>query len=113
MYDITNKDRFISIYRWMNEIKEQTSQHICLALIGNKIDIDDKRTVKYEEAKEFALNNDLLFAEASALTGTNVENVFTMISADILKKIETGVIDMTKEHTGIRVGQGIKKKTCC
>jgi hypothetical protein len=30
-----------------------------------------------------------------------------------MKKIESGDIDMAKEHTGIRVGEGNKRQRCC
>jgi Ras-related protein Rab-2A len=113
VYDITNKDSFINIYRWLCEIKEQTDHEICITLVGNKLDLNAHRTVKVEEAKEFALNNDLLFVESSALTGANVEAAFTVSCTEILRKIEEGKIDMKKEHTGIRVGESNKKKSCC
>ena len=113
MYDISNKDSFLNIYRWLCEIKEQTDHEICILLVGNKIDLNENRLVKFEEAREFAVNNDLIFIEASALTGINVEDSFTMLTASILKKIEEGKIDIAKGHTGIRVGEPIKKKSCC
>lgn len=37
-------------------------------LIGNKSDLDAQRDVTYEEAKEFADENGLMFVEASAKT---------------------------------------------
>lgn len=37
-------------------------------LIGNKSDLDEQRDVTYEEAKQFADENGLMFVEASAKT---------------------------------------------
>lgn len=37
-------------------------------LIGNKSDLDGQRDVTYEEAKQFADENGLMFVEASAKT---------------------------------------------
>ena len=37
-------------------------------LIGNKSDLEAQRDVTYEEAKQFAEENELLFVEASAKT---------------------------------------------
>jgi Ras-related protein Rab-14 len=37
-------------------------------LIGNKCDLDAQRDVTYEEAKQFADENGLMFVEASAKT---------------------------------------------
>lgn len=35
-------------------------------LIGNKSDLEESRDVTYEEAKQFAEENNLMFVEASA-----------------------------------------------
>jgi GTPase SAR1 family protein len=110
---ITNKDSFINTVRWLNEIKEQANNHICITLVGNKSDLEAHRSVKAEEAREFAYSNELLFIEASALSGFNVEKTFTIGIAQILNKLENGDIDMTKDHTGIRMGTTLKKKVCC
>lgn len=37
-------------------------------LIGNKLDMEENRDVSYEEAKQFADENGLMFLEASAKT---------------------------------------------
>jgi Ras-related protein Rab-14 len=37
-------------------------------LIGNKCDLDAQRDVTYDEAKQFADENGLMFVEASAKT---------------------------------------------
>jgi len=37
-------------------------------LIGNKLDMESNRDVSYEEAKQFADENGLMFLEASAKT---------------------------------------------
>jgi len=45
--------------------------------VGNKIDLANNRAVPYEEAEAYANENELLFFEASAKTGTNIIEVFT------------------------------------
>ena len=44
-------------------------------LIGNKCDLDAQRDVTHEEAKQFAIENGLIFVETSAKTGEKVEDV--------------------------------------
>jgi len=51
------------------------------------------RAVFYEEAEKFAKDEGLLFVEASAKSGLNVEQAFVDASADILEKIKKGVFD--------------------
>ena len=46
-------------------------------LIGNKIDLDDKRKVNKEDAEQYVKDNKLdYFVETSAKTGFNAKNVF-------------------------------------
>lgn len=73
MYDITNKDSFDGLSQWTKLIFENLDS-IPIVLIGNKLDDDERRIVRYEEGKSFADENDFIFYEASALTGKNVNN---------------------------------------
>lgn len=51
------------------------------------------REVSYEEAELWAKQEGLLFVEASAKSGLNVEQAFVDASRDILEKIKKGVFD--------------------
>lgn len=51
------------------------------------------REVSYEEAEQYAKKEALLFVEASAKSGLNVEQAFVDASIDILEKIKKGVFD--------------------
>lgn len=56
------------------------------ALVGNKVDIADKREVKTEEAQALAKQKDFIFQEVSAKSGINMNNLFYK---DIFDKIIT------------------------
>lgn len=46
-------------------------------LIGNKLDLEDKREVSFEEANKFKNDNNIdLYMETSAKTGKNIKEVF-------------------------------------
>lgn len=51
------------------------------------------RAVSYDVAEGFAKAEGLLFVEASAKSGLNVEQAFVDASLDILEKIKKGVFD--------------------
>jgi len=66
-------------------------------LVGNKVDLctDDptRRQVLTNDAEEWAQEEGLLFVEASAKSGQNVESAFEQACRDILRKIGEGVFD--------------------
>ena len=77
VYSIDSKESFIHIETWLKEVKLQSNPDIKIFLIGNKADLEDKREVKLDEAKQFKNENDIhYFSEASAKTGLNAQEVF-------------------------------------
>ena len=77
VYAIDSKESFTHIETWLKEVKLQSNPDIKIFLIGNKADLEDKREVKLDEAKQFKNENDIhYFSEASAKTGLNAQEVF-------------------------------------
>ncbi len=78
MYDVTERESFVHISEWYDDIT-QNIPHIPLALVGNKIDLADKRQVMFEEGKLWAKNHKVSFMETSARTGQNIKDVFHIV----------------------------------
>jgi Ras-related protein Rab-11A len=49
VYDITRKDSFENVKRWLNELRENADPSIVLMLVGNKNDLNQFRQVSFEE----------------------------------------------------------------
>lgn len=79
VYDIQNSDSFVRAKNWVKELHRQASPNIVIALAGNKADLANNRVVDYEEAKQYAEENGLLFMETSAKTAVNVNDIFLAI----------------------------------
>ncbi len=86
MYDITKKETFDNLPKWIKEINDQAEQDCVLAAVGNKCDLNQLRQVEVEKARQFAEKNRLPFMETSALDATNVEKAFSTLLIEIYKK---------------------------
>ena len=77
VYSVDNENSFNSIESWLNELKTKGNPDINIFLVGNKVDLEDRRVVSKEMANDLCeINNIKLFMETSAKTGFNVKNVF-------------------------------------
>ena len=126
VYDITRKETFIHVTKWLEEVRNNSSKTITVILIGNKKDLEDKRQVSYEEGEAFAKENGLMFLETSAKTAYNVVESFNLSAQCILNNIHKNGVDPTVNSNmrlnnnnvspgGINPGVGgnEKKGGCC
>jgi len=88
VYDITNRESFNNVSTWVEECKNNGPSTISLVLVGNKIDLEDKRQITYEEGEDYANQNNMQFFETSALNGSNIDKMFNDNVESIIRKIE-------------------------
>eukprot|EP00922_Rhytidocystis_sp_ex-Travisia-forbesii_P037529 GHVS01055938.1.p1 GENE.GHVS01055938.1~~GHVS01055938.1.p1 ORF type:complete len:207 (-),score=30.87 GHVS01055938.1:364-984(-) len=103
VYDITRRDTFNHLSRWLEEVKQNANPHMTIMLIGNKCDLE-RREVSTEEGANFAKQHNLIFLETSAKTAQNVEEAFMYTARKIHENIQVGVYDLTNEAHGIKCG---------
>ncbi len=77
IYDITSKESFESIPIWFSDILNVKNDEAIFALVGNKIDLNDKRVVSFEEGKNLANEKNIIFEEVSAKDGQNFNELFS------------------------------------
>jgi len=104
VYDITRRETFTHLTSWLNDALENGNPDMAIMLVGNKKDLETRRTVSYEEGQRFARENNLLFLETSAKTAENVEEGFVATAKQIYSKVEDNLIDVTSESCGVRMG---------
>ena len=69
---------------WLKEIKQHATQDVVVYLIGNRVDQEDLREVQKQAAVDYCKANKLdKFFETSALTGFNVEDVFSLAAKEL------------------------------
>ena len=117
VYDITRRDTFTHVTKWLEEVKSNSSKHIGVILRGNKKDLEDKRQVTYEEGESFARENGLMFLETSAKTAFNVVEAFNLSAQAILNNIEKTGVDPTENKNKMKIEnkqqKTNKKGGCC
>lgn len=86
VYDITNRDTFDSVDKWIPELRTNGDENITILLIGNKCDLEEDRKVTIEEGQEKAklhsntkFNSDIAFMETSAYRAINVDTAFKIM----------------------------------
>lgn len=87
VFDLTRRSSFSDLIEWKSEVEKVVSQKPSL-LVGNKFDLarEGKREVSFQEgeALKFELNANKYF-ETSAKEGDSVEEVFKLLTLEILK----------------------------
>ena len=120
VYDISQRETFDSVDRWISELRSNTDERMVILLIGNKSDLEDKRAVKKEEGEDKARENEIAFLETSALTTDNIEKAFN----EILNKVYEAYKTLEGENVEIEfddkkmidlkeVPKEEEKSTCC
>ncbi|KIJ59693.1 hypothetical protein HYDPIDRAFT_32915 [Hydnomerulius pinastri MD-312] len=132
VYDVTSRASFTNARSWLADVREHADPHLTCILVGNKVDLCDesaegalvhkRREVATEEAEQWAKEEGLLFVEASAKSGRNVDLAFEEASRNILDKIRRGVFDddrspgvkLSKPSNGsVALDQGTSRPGCC
>ena len=113
IYDITNRNSFEELDHCFNEIIYCYSKYIPIFLVGNKIDLEDRREITFAEGKEFSEKHGLMFCECSAI-GANITFIFNKLANEINPEEEerkTRKLEIQKfEEEPKRMEEEIKKE---
>ena len=119
VYDITRKETFDSVDKWINDLKMLGDPRLIIIIIGNKCDLEEKREILKEQGEEKAKSFGCAFLETSALSGDNIEKGFEMMINEIFKKFGNSTTNEEELDIGDK-GEDLnlnkkeeKKKGCC
>ncbi|CAF1312105.1 unnamed protein product [Rotaria sp. Silwood1] len=113
VFDVTDAESFSDL----NDLYEQilrvksSGTNIPGILVGNKIDLDDKRKITFEEAEEKARSWSIRYIETSAKTKHNVDKVFCELMR-IVRPLKNVNKDTDTERVDIIIDKE-KPRNCC
>ena len=88
MYDVTQKNTFDAISKWIEDIKKENEQNVPLILVGNKCDLKEEKVVTTDEGQKLAEKFGINFFEVSNQDGTNVEEAALCLINKIIEEKE-------------------------
>ena len=111
LYDISNRDSFYNVQKWIEDCKAQAFPGMIFVLVGNKRDKNDEREVQFNEGENLAKENGMTFYETSALTGEGIEELFNEATTIIADRISQNEYDLSSDACGIKIGINPNAKT--
>ncbi|XP_075706858.1 EF-hand calcium-binding domain-containing protein 4B-like isoform X2 [Rhinoderma darwinii] len=109
MYDITSRETFTAVRRWLNCVREKVMDDIIILLLGNKIDCDAERQVTFDDGQKLAQEYKLLFTECSAASGINI----TESLVQIVRSLKEHEDNMKNNVVTLKRSTSLKKTRCC
>ena len=116
LYDITQKSSFDHIKNWITEIDKFGKQGVLKVIVGNKLDLENNRKIKKEDAENLALKYGVKLWEVSAKDNTNVEEMFLDTIKTLMEKNSKIISEGSSMNNNILLNKNTKtkkKKKCC
>ena len=98
VFDLTNRESFEHVEKWLEEINKYAKENVMRFLIGNKSDLVNERQVSYEEVRALANKLNIYYVETSAKNNINVSDFFQIATKEYLNKYD---FKKDKEMAGV------------
>lgn len=86
-YDVTNKGSFDHAEKILKELDMYEQSDAPKVLVGNKVDLGEKKRVSYSTVREWADGWRIPILEASARTGANVDTSFLKLAGALKRQL--------------------------
>ncbi|KAF2069858.1 hypothetical protein CYY_008823 [Polysphondylium violaceum] len=85
VYDITKKNTFETLKKWVSELQKHAPPNLILALAGNKVDLPNREVPVDEVSRYISELGDAIFFETSAAKNENINELFTEICRRLIE----------------------------
>ncbi|KAL3982229.1 Ras-related protein Rab-43 [Acanthocheilonema viteae] len=117
-YDLTCRQSFESLHRWLDDVSKFAAPNVCKVLIATKTDLENERLVERDEGSELANAHGMcMFIETSSKSNLNVDNAFLELACQLKRQYEAGV-HLDSQLDAFKISQGTttinsKWASCC
>ncbi|KAJ1521290.1 hypothetical protein ONE63_002968 [Megalurothrips usitatus] len=114
VYDVTKRSSFLSLERWIEEVRRYTASNVMLVLIGNKCDEESSREVTFVEASALSeyLPEIMLVLETSAKENTNIEDAFMFLATELKRRHDCNPFGDSTDSGTVQLGEGKSVRSC-
>ncbi|CAG5129078.1 unnamed protein product [Candidula unifasciata] len=92
LFDLTNEESFLNTRNWLSQLQTHAyCENPDVVLCGNKADLEDKRCVSEDKARDLAQKCGLPYFETSAATGQNVAKAVDCLLDMVMTRMEVCV----------------------
>lgn len=84
VYDVCDRDSFLALESWHQQIKDNAEENIVVILVGNKVDKPDK-VISSDMGAEYAREKGFGFMEVSAKEDINIKSAFSTLVSNIFQ----------------------------
>ena len=122
VYDVTNRDSFLALDGWKEQLNNSTESKIVVMLVGNKVDMGDKKVITTDMGQDYARQTGWGFAEVSAKTNVGIDAAFKSLITNIYAEVNAKHVISNPNAQGdknVQLGKdkpkttGQEKKKCC
>jgi Ras-related protein Rab-6A len=88
VYDISNRQSFLSLDKWVEDVRAERGQDVVIMVVGNKTDLAEKRcfagrAIPQEEGDKKASELNVKHITVSAKQGANIKTLFLNLSQEL------------------------------
>ncbi|XP_063987034.1 ras-related protein Rab-27A [Diachasmimorpha longicaudata] len=92
LFDLTNEQSFLEVRNWLEQLKTHAyCEEPDIILCGNKCDLEDRRVVSEQKARELAEKYGMVYLETSAATGQNIARAVDVLLDRVMRRMEATV----------------------
>lgn len=113
-FDITDYESFDDVNMWLSEIDKYSNMATMRLLVGCKADLEHKRNVSYDTAKNFADEKGMQYIEVSAKNSFNIDQAFFQLGEQLVEKAAAAKMVLPVNDIKLDTAKKVTRlSTCC